>query len=192
MLTKRDKEILLWIQEYDILTINQAKNLFFNGIYDNARRRLRVLEQQEILNSYICKDSKEKVYYTNKKRTQHDIYIVDFIAKLISLGCNILEFNLKPHYLNGDLIPDAFIKFSRGDDLYLAFLEVDYKHATELLKFKSLYERLYRERNEHEEFLNTFPIVVVSNFKTTVRYISSNFYCLYTDFQFSNLQDSLF
>lgn len=192
MLTKRDKEILLWIQEYDILTINQAKNLFFNGIYDNARRRLRVLEQQEILNSYMCKDSKEKVYYTNKKRTQHDIYIVDFIAKLISLGCNILDFRLKPHYLNGDLIPDAFIKFSRGDDLYLAFLEVDYKHATELLKFKSLYERLYRERNEHEEFLNTFPIVVVSNFKTTVRYISSNFYCLYTDFQFSNLQDSLF
>lgn len=192
MLTKRDKEILLWIQEYDILTINQAKNLFFNGIYDNARRRLRVLEQQEILNSYICKDSKEKVYYTDKKRTQHDIYIVDFIAKLISLGCNILDFRLKPHYLNGDLIPDAFIKFSRGDDLYLVFLEVDYKHATELLKFKSLYERLYRERNEHEEFLNTFPIVVVSSFKTTVRYMSSNFYCLYTDFEFSNLQDALF
>lgn len=192
MLTKRDKEILLWIQEYDILTINQAKYLFFNGVYDNARRRLRVLEQQEILNSYICKDSKEKVYYTNKKRNQHDIYIVDFIVKLITLGCNILEFNLKPHYLNGDLIPDAFVKFSRGDDLYLVFLEVDYKHATELLKFKSLYERLYREKDKHEEFLNTFPIVVVSSFKTTVRYISSNFYCLYTDFEFSNLKDALF
>ena len=192
MLTKRDKEILLWIQEYDILTINQAKYLFFNGVYDNARRRLRVLEQQEILNSYICKDSKEKVYYTNKKRNQHDIYIVDFIVKLITLGCNILEFNLKPHYLNGDLIPDAFVKFSRGDDLYLVFLEVDYKHATELLKFKSLYERLYREKDKHEEFLNTFPIVVVSSFKKTVRYISSNFYCLYTDFEFSNLKDALF
>lgn len=192
MLTKRDKEILLWIQEYDILTINQAKYLFFNGVYDNARRRLRVLEQQEILNSYICKDNKEKVYYTDKKRSQHDIYIVDFIAKLISLGCNILDFRLKPHYLNGDLIPDAFVKFSRGDDLYLVFLEVDYKHATELLKFKSLYERLYREKSEHEEFLNTFPIVVVSSFKTTVRYISANFYCLYTDFEFSNLKDELF
>lgn len=192
MLTKRDKEILNWIQEYDILTINQAKSLFFNNVYDNARRRLRVLERQEILNSYISKDSKEKVYYTDKKRSQHDIYIVDFIVKLITLDCNILEFKLKPHYLGGDLIPDAFIKFSKDDDLYLVFLEIDYKHATELLKFKSLYERLYREKDKHEEFLNTFPMIVVSSFKTTVRYISANFYCLYTDFQFSNLKDSLF
>lgn len=192
MLTKRDKEILNWIQDYDILTINQAKSLFFNNVYDNARRRLRVLEQQGILNSYICKDSKEKVYCVDKKRSQHDIYIVDFIAKLITLDCNILEFKLKPHYLNGDLIPDAFVKFSQGDDLYLVLLEIDYKHATEMLKFKSLYERLYREKDKHEEFLNTFPILVVSSFKTTVRYTSNNFYCLYTDFEFKNLKDLLF
>ena len=192
MLTKRDKEILNWIQEYDILTINQAKSLFFNNVYDNARRRLRVLEQQEIINSYICKDSKQKVYFIDKKRSQHDIYVVDFIAKLITLGCSILEFKLKPHYLNGDLIPDAFIKFSKDDDLYLVFLEVDYKHATELLKFKALYERLYREKDNHAEFLNTFPIVVVAGFKTTIRYTSSNFYCLYTSFEFDNLKDLLF
>lgn len=192
MLTNRDKEILQWIHEYDVLTINQAKYLFFNGVYDNARRRLRTLEQQEILNSYICKDNKEKVYYTNKKRSQHDIYIIDCIVKLISLGCNILEVKLKPSYLNGELVPDAFIKFGRGDDLYLVFLEVDYRYATELLKFKSLYERLYKEKSEHEEFLNTFPIVIVSSFKTTVRYMSSNFYCLYTDLEFSNLKELLF
>ena len=192
MLTNRDKEILQWIHEYDVLTINQAKYLFFNGAYDNARRRLRTLEQQEILNSYICKDSKEKVYYTNKKRNQHDIYVIDCIVKLISLGCNILEVKLKPSYLNGELVPDAFIKFGLGDDLYLVFLEVDYRYATELLKFKSLYERLYKEKSEHEEFLNTFPIVIVSSFKTTVRYMSSNFYCLYTDLEFSNLKELLF
>lgn len=192
MLTRRDKEILNWIQEYDVITINQAKSLFFNNVYDNARRRLRVLEQQGVLNSYICKDSKEKIYYIDKKRSQHDIYILDFIVKLISLDCNIVEFKLKPHYLNGDLIPDAFIKFSKDDDLYLVFLEIDYKHATELLKFKALYERLYREKDRHDEFLNTFPIVVVANFKTTVRYTSSNFYCLYTSFEFDNLKDLLF
>lgn len=192
MLTNRDKEILQWIHEYDVLTINQAKYLFFNGAYDNARRRLRTLEQQEILNSYICKDSKEKVYYTNKKRNQHDIYVIDCIVKLISLGCNILEVKLKPSYLNGELVPDAFIKFGLGDDLYLVFLEVDYRYATELLKFKSLYERLYKEKDKHEEFLNTFPIVIVSSFKTTVRYMSSNFYCLYTDLEFSNLKELLF
>lgn len=192
MLTKRDKDILNWIQEYDIITIKQAQNIFFNGIYDNARRRLRVLEQQGILNSYICKDSKEKVYCVDKKRSQHDIYIVDFIAKLITLDCNVLEFKLKPHYLNGDLISDAFVKFSQGDDLYLVLLEIDYKHATEILKFKSLYERLYREKDKHEEFLNTFPMIVVASFKETIRYTSNNFYCLFTDFGFKNLKDLLF
>lgn len=192
MLTKRDKDILNWIQEYDVITINQAKSLFFNNVYDNARRRLRVLEQQGVLNSYICKDSKEKIYYIDKKRSQHDIYILDFIVKLISLDCNIVEFKLKPHYLNGDLIPDAFIKFSKDDDLYLVFLEVDYKHATELLKFKALYERLYREKDNHVEFLNTFPMLVVASFKQTIRYTSNNFYCLYTSFDFDNLKDLLF
>lgn len=192
MLTKRDKAILSWIEEYDIITIEQAKNVFFNGSYDNARRRLRTLEQQDILKSYTCIDTKEKVYFTEKKRSQHDIYIVDFIMKLITLNCNILEFKLKPHYLNGDLIPDAFIKLSKGDDLYLVFLEVDYKHATEMLKFKSLYERLYRERERHEEFLNTFPIIVTASLRTTIRYTSANFYCLYINLTYDNLQDLLF
>ena len=192
MLTKRDREILNWIQEYDIITINQAKDMYFKGVYDNARRRLRVLEQQGFLNSYICNDSKEKVYYIDKKRSLHDIYIIDFITKITLLEGKIIEFKLKPKYLNGSLIPDAFIKFSKGDDLYLIFLEVDYKHGTEELKFSSLYERLYRERNKHEEFQGTFPILVVANFKSTIRYTSSNFYCLYTSFAYDNLKDLLF
>ena len=53
MLTKRDRDILLWIENFNVITIEQARVIFFDGSYDNARRRLRVLEQQGILNSYI-------------------------------------------------------------------------------------------------------------------------------------------
>lgn len=191
MLTNRDKKILLWIENFNVITIEQARVMFFDGSYDNARRRLRVLEQQGILNSYIIKDTKEKAYYIDKKMSQHDIYILDFIKKITELGCNVEKVNLKPHYLNNTLIPDAFIEFSFNGDLYLVLLEVDYRHGTEMLKFKSLYERLYSERAKHKEFLGTFPFVVVANMKATIRYSSVNFNTIYTDLSYSNLKEIL-
>lgn len=191
MVTKRDKEILIWIQDYKAITINQAKVLFFNNSYDNARRRLRLLEQQGILNSYILRETKEKVYYIDKKISLHDIYVLDYIKKLKELGCRIVDIVIKPRYLNDSLIPDAFVKFAYNDDLYITFLEVDYKHTTEYLKFKSLYERLYREKDKHDEFLGTFPIVVVANLNASIRYNSLNFSTVWTSLDYANLKDFL-
>lgn len=191
MVTKRDKEILIWIQDYKAITINQAKVLFFNNSYDNARRRLRLLEQQGILNSYILRETKEKVYYIDKKISLHDIYVLDYIKKLKELGCRIVDIVIKPRYLNDSLIPDALVKFAYNDDLYITFLEVDYKHTTEYLKFKSLYERLYRERDKHDEFLGTFPIVVVANLNASIRYNSLNFSTVWTSLDYENLKDLL-
>ena len=44
MLKPRDREILRWIEEYNLLTIRQASILFFNGSYEGARRRLFQLD----------------------------------------------------------------------------------------------------------------------------------------------------
>lgn len=191
MLTTRDRKILSWIQDYGAITINQAKTFFFKGSYDNARRRLRGLEQQEILNSYTLKETKEKVYYVDRKISTHDIYVLDYIKKLKELDCNVVDITIKPRYLNNSLIPDAFVKFIYKNDLYITFLEVDYKHATEYLKFKSLYERLYREKDNYEEFQGTFPIVIVANLNASIRYNSSNFNVIYTTYDYDNLSDLL-
>lgn len=191
VITKRDKEILIWIEKYGAITINQAKILFFNGVYDNARRRLRILEEQGILNSYTLKETKEKVYCTDRKLSLHDIYIFNYIAKLKELGCRIKDIELKPRYLKDSLIPDAFVSFSYYEDLYITFLEVDYKHATEILKFKSSYERLYREKDKHKEFQGTFPIIVVAGFSKNVRYNSANFNTVWTTLDYSKLDELL-
>ena len=84
-----------------------------------------------------------------------------------------------------------FVKFIYKNDLYITFLEVDYKHATEYLKFKSLYERLYREKDNYEEFQGTFPIVIVANLNASIRYNSSNFNVIYTTYDYDNLSDLL-
>lgn len=191
MLTKRDKEILIWIQDYGAITINQAKILFFKGSYDNARRRLRLLEKEEVLKSYVLRETKEKAYYTERKISLHDIYVLNYVTKLVEIGCKVVDIKIKPRYLNDSLIPDAFVKFAYNDDLYITFLEVDYKHATEYLKFKSLYERLYREKDKHEEFQGTFPILVVANLNASIRYNSSNFNTVWTTFDYENLKDLL-
>lgn len=192
MITKRDKEVLIWIEKYGAITINQAKILFFNGNYDNARRRLRVLEEQEVLNSYILKETKEKVYFTEgKKKSYHDILILNYAVKLKELGCRLVVINIKPRYLKGSLVPDAFVSFAYNNDLYITLLEVDYKHYTEYLKFTSLYERLYRSKEDYLEFQGTFPIVVVANMNKSIRYNSQNFNMMWTDLAYSNLQELL-
>ena len=191
MITRRDKDILIYIEKYGAITINQAKILFFNNRYDNARRRLRLLEQQEILKSYTLSENKEKVYYVDRKMSFHDILVLNYIVKLKELGCNVLEVKIKPRYLKNALIPDLFVKFEYNNDIYLTFLEVDYKHQTEFLKFKSLYERLYREKEEHDEFLGTFPIVVVANLNATIRYNSLNFSTVWTSLEYEKLDELL-
>lgn len=191
MITSRDKQILRWMEKYNAITINQAKTLFFNGRYDNARRRLRLLEQQDVISSYTLRETKEKVYFWEKKLSFHDLYVLDYLTKLVELGCELVDVIIKPHYLNNTLIPDAFVKFSYKGDLYLTFLEVDYKHATEDLKFKSSYERLYREKDDHIEFQGTFPIVVIANHNASIRYNSSNFSTVWTTLDYQNLKDLL-
>ena len=53
MLTNRDLETLEWINKYKAITVEQARYIFFNGLYEPARRRLAILEKDKILKSYI-------------------------------------------------------------------------------------------------------------------------------------------
>lgn len=190
MITDRDKLILKWIEEYKGISISQCTQIFFANNYEGCRRRLKQLEEFGLLKSYISKLKKEKVYYQDKKLSDHDLLIYDFIKESYRSGAKLYDMKLQPRYLNDMIRPDAFIILTKEKEVYLILLEIDYTHYTNSDKFQ-LYEKLYKE-NIFQNKYSTFPILLVARPFITTKYNSKNFECIYTDLEFSNLNKFLF
>lgn len=191
MLTDRDKDVLRHIEKYKVITIKQADVLFFRN-YKSAARRLLDLERAGVLKSYYSKVKNEKIYYIDKKVNEHRLYILDFLKFLKENNCEIVKVEIEPSYLKGNLRPDMFVEFNRDGYKYLILLEVDYTHYTDNSKMNTLYEQLYKEKEEYKEFLGTFPMVVISRPTKGIRYNSSNFEVFYTSLDYSELSILLF
>lgn len=187
MLTNRDKEILKFIEEYKSITIRQAKYLFFKKSYEGARRRLAELEKFGLLKSAISKGRSEKVYFSEKMLSDHDLYKADYVVSLKKMGFEILEFNTKPSYFNNQLKPDAFAMCKKEGYRYITFLEVDYTHYTNNVKLNALYEKLAKE-----EFKDTSFILVIARPTQGIRYSPENYDIVFTDLEFSNLSTYIY
>ena len=191
MLTQRDSRILGFIRDYNAITVNQAAAIYFNNCYEGARRRLKQLENNNVLKSYKTFWSNEKVYYTNKKLKDHELIRLDFIKEIYKRGGKIKTFELQPRLLNDNIRPDAYIEFIYENNLYFILLEVDYTHKTDNIKMQ-LYERLYKEEYYQKRCYGTFPIVLIARSDNSIRYNSKNFDVIYTDLKYSNLDQFLF
>lgn len=190
MLTNRDREILTWIENYKAISINQCSILFFNNSYEGARRRLKQLEDMEHLKSYTIKDTKEKIYYWDKKISKHDLLILDFIATMKFNEAELLEYKYQPQYLNGAIRPDAYMIFRYKDKVLFILLEVDLHHYTSNIKMQT-YEKLFRSGELQEKCLGTFPIIVIARPTEGIRYNSSNFPVVYLDLHYNKLVNLL-
>ena len=186
----RDREVLRYLEDDEAISIQQATKIFFKN-YDSARRRLKQLEEMEILKSYINRITKEKVYYVDKKVSAHDLLRMDFYAELVNNGAKILEFKKQPRLLNDFIRPDAFIKFTKDNNLYFILLEVDLSHFTDSSKLQ-LYEKLYKENELQPKCYNMFPTLVLLKSQVTTTYKSQNFEVIYLDFTLRNFTEKIF
>lgn len=187
MLTNRDRDILTWIQDYKAISVAQCTELFFNGNYEGCRRRLKQLEDMELLKSYITKYSKEKVYYQEKKMSEHDLNIYNFLKVIKKNGADIIKIQNQPQYMEGKIRPDAFIIFSYSGNVYFILLEVDLTHYTSNSKMQR-YEELYKTFELQNECYGTFPIILIARPTLNgIRYNSKNFHVVYLDLTYSNI-----
>ena len=176
MITSRDKEILKFIEEYRALTIFQAYRIFFNESkygYNIARRRLSQLEEIGMLKSCKNKSSNQKVYYMENPVSAHDLFVIDFYSLLVFNHCKNIIFKTQPRYLNGQIRPDAYLKYEYGEEMYFILLEVDFTHFTNLIKFQT-YEILLREGEIQKDCFGIFPSIVVMGVERDIKYESKN------------------
>ena len=144
---KYDKQILKFIEDFKSITVKQAEIMFYKN-NNNARRRLKELEEQGILKSY--KYNKSALGYTYKEFkeiSEHDTIRNDFVAQLVAQGSIINNFKLTPRCLNGMVVPDLYIEYTYKDNIYKSYVEVDLTHFTGDSKIT-----LYNKLKEKEDF----------------------------------------
>ena len=188
MLKERDYNILKFLEYSHAISIEQCSNIFFNGSYEGARRRLKQLEEiYGRIKSFKLKETGEKIYYYDRKITYHDKIVVDFISEIKRKGGSIEEFKFKPQYMNNTIIPDLKCIFSYNGRVYFTLLEVDLYHNTLLSKMQR-YEELYKSNDFIYEFYGQKPIFIICKVNNnSVRYNSKNFHVLYTDKMYNGI-----
>lgn len=143
---KYDKQILKFIEDFKSITVKQAEIMFYKN-NNNARRRLKELEEQGILKSY--KYNKSALAYTYKEFkeiSEHDTIRNDFVSQLVAQGSIINNFKLTPRCLNGMVVPDLYIEYTYQNSIYKSYVEVDLTHFTGDSKI-TLYNKLKEKEN---------------------------------------------
>lgn len=187
IITKRDKNVLRFIENHKAITVKQAEKIFYKN-NEVSRRRLKYMEENNVLKSYDYKvNRKERAYYSQKKLSSHDLLVLDFYSELIASGSKILNFIKQPRYLNDLIRPDALIQFEYKSNIYLQLIEVDLTHYTSNDKMQ-LYEKLYKEGELQKEFNGVFPDLIVLRKTITTKYLSKNFYVGYLNFRLDNFK----
>ena len=142
MITDRDREIINYIDKYKYATIDQIANVFFNDSfskYELSRRRLKCISDTHNYIKSFRNSSTNTVVYTSidnniKSIKDHDLKIMDYIAKLYVLGCNIRNVTMANEWskLIPEVVPDSLIKleFKSGTTEYQMFhiLEMQLRH----------------------------------------------------------------
>jgi DNA-binding Lrp family transcriptional regulator len=151
MLTKRDRRVLRFIDDFNIVRTSDLKFLFFANVsLQRCQQRLTQLVKQKKLKRYRDYVSQDYLYYTGKKPDQieHDLIRVEVYKRLSVI--NLQEFI--PEFSYGRLRSDAY--FIIDDQNW--FLEVQLSTGFNQEKYEMLYRRLdWRERFEE------FPSVLV-------------------------------
>lgn len=141
---ERDLKILSFLTMCRICTRKQVQELLFPDVHENIPlRRLKKLSDEGYINRKMFNVEGTKnmyVYYLDKqpkkKLITHDLYITDFLVKLIKNKYEILDFKKSPQI--GNIIPDAYLKIRKNKRIKRILLEVQISPNDCLSKYKEI------------------------------------------------------
>lgn len=168
MITKRDNQILIWIEKFKSITINQCAKIFFTKnkqAYDQARKRLRYLNKEGLLKRYRKDPRNQTVYYMDRKLKIHDLKIFDVVAEFIYCGWEIHRFNKESSFIIKDkkYVVDSKIVFKKDATYMPIILEIDYSHMTGIGKVNDIVSTF-----KNNKYKKTFIIVRLTQEKIKI------------------------
>lgn len=109
----RDKNVIDFVNLVELCSRDHIQKLFFKDVHKNiCMRRLKKISDDGYVERFKY-DGNTFLYYSDKKPAKriihHDLYITDFVIKMIEEGYKILEF--KKSFVIGPIISDAYIRY---------------------------------------------------------------------------------
>ncbi len=152
-MTNRDMEILEFLTLSRICTRKQVQELLFENKHQNVPlRRLKRLADDGYVNRKMFKVENTRsvyVYYLDKKPSkklvEHDLYITDFLVKLIKNNYEIIEF--KKNFSLGNIISDGYINVKKNNRTKKILLEVQLSPHDCISKYYNFKEVIINNTN---------------------------------------------
>lgn len=161
ILTRRDLDIINFLEEYRIASTSTLQYLFFPSLR-SCQIRLKTLYENKKINRARLTMNNDYIYYVKKPYgITHDLLVTEFYRELMK-NSTVLNWAIQRKI--GNIIPDAIFAFKIGDRQRLGVLEVEISHKG--FDFEK-YETMYRT-GAYKEFFPIFPTVYVvgKNIKT--------------------------
>lgn len=185
-LTKKYSDILSFVDEYGGITIEIAKNLFYNTIYgyDSSRRALNSLTKGSYLK--VTKDfiTDKNLYYSHKPISSHKLTLLRFYSYIIALGGEILLFQRE--FKISNFISDGLIIYKYNDEIKIILVEIDINNKTKLDKYKAIYESDY-----FQDKFNCFPRVFIIDKDNRKQLHDDNIVFINMNFDFKGIEKNI-
>lgn len=191
-----------FIEEHHALTIQMCANMFYTNnkfSYDEARRRLKKLYDNEILYRYESPETSELIYCfkDSKQISPHDLFTLKFYSTLIRYGAKINHFKQNRYWKSTGKFSDGFFEVSYNGSDFLIILEVDFTHMTSI---ENKYVTLYKNKeiqNEYKEYCEDgeeiFPKLIIMTVKdiNKIEKIDYPFYVQFINFELDNFVEKV-
>jgi hypothetical protein len=173
MLTRRDLDIINFLEEYRIASTSTLKTLFFPSL-SACQKRMKTLNDNSKVKRARMTMNYDYLYYVNKpKKVMHDLLVTEFYNHIIDQS-KVLQFRIDKEL--GKIRPDAIFAFEKNGRQQLGLLEVEISHkGFDYEKYETFYKTA--------AYKNWFPImptvyVVCQNAKipkdTPIKFIKCN------------------
>ena len=197
MITAKDRLVLNHIEEFKMITADQARMLTYPLIasgYQSARKRLhrllaienrlKVIRNEELgINVYVNIDMDIR----KVPNSPHRIYLLNFYCKLKSMGAEIIAFIVEKEWMrdeknpNGKYRSDALLIYKYDNTLYFNLIEVNKSNnALNLGRFDEAKDEII------ERFSGHIPTIILIDSRGHKAYNSKVFQVIKVDYKLTN------
>lgn len=173
----RDRLIIKHIYTYGFITTKQTELIFFKNsknAYKETCRRLKILYDNKLIIKTTSSNNTENVYILKggKQPSKHSILLMDFYARLVNLGCEIINFQREYIWFTKKR-SDAYIEFKFGKiECCPYIIEIDFSHFTNIdKKYMPIFESGILQNKYKEQYgIELFPRVCIVSSSSNQRY----------------------
>ena len=175
MMTRRDLDIISFLEDYRIASTTTLKQLFFPSLMTCQARIKKLYDNGNIKRARMTMNYDYLYYVKKPSKVTHDLLVTEFYGKLLN-NSEVLQYKIDKEL--GNIRPDSIFAYKIKEEVNIGLLEVEISHKG--FDYEK-YEKFYKS-GEYIKWFKVMPTVYVvcKNAKIPTD-TKINFICIKTD-----------